>query len=185
MSYQGYQQPGGQPPGYGQPGGYQPGGYGAAPAPAYASVGKRIVAVILDALVGLAAEIPGGIILGIGAGMLAASADSRGQVPSGEGGPALIVMMLGYAVAVLGGLAVGIYNIYLLGKRGSTLGKGWMKIKVVDPTGQPIGFWKAFGRELIKGLLAGVCIILLLWPLWDAQKQGLWDKVFNTNVYDA
>jgi uncharacterized RDD family membrane protein YckC len=88
----------------------------------------------------------------------------------------------------VGSLIVGIYNIYLLGRDGATLGKRWMKVKVLDPSGQPLGFGKAFLRELVKGLVGGIpCIgwVLLLWPLWDKEKQGLWDKVFSTHVYDA
>jgi uncharacterized RDD family membrane protein YckC len=186
MSYPGYQQPGGYPPpGYGQPGGYQPGGYGAAPMPAYASIGKRIGAFLLDVLIGLVAEIPGFIVIGIAFASVAGKVDSRGQVPPDEAGAFLGLLFLGYGLAGLGGLAVGLYNIYLLGKRGSTLGKGWVKIKVLDPTGQPLGFWKAFARELVKGLLGSVCFILLLWPMWDEQKQGLWDKLFNTHVFEA
>jgi len=96
------------------------------------------------------------------------------------------LMFLGYGLLFLGALAVGIYNIYLLGKTGSTLGKRWMKIKVLDQTGQPLGFWKAFARELVKGLVGNVsCGILWLWPLWDQEKQGLQDKLFSTHVYEA
>src|SRR5262249_44322250 len=146
-----------------------------------------IVAVILDGLIGLVAEIPGFILMGIAGGMAQSSAvSSRGHMSDDAAAGFVGMVFLGYGVAILGGLGVAIYNIYLLGKRGSTLGKGWMKIKVVDQYGQPLGFWKAFARELIKGLLASVsCGILLLWPLWDKDKQGLWDKVFDTNAYEA
>ena len=84
-----------------------------------------------------------------------------------------------------GYFGVWLYNIYLLGRDGSTLGKRWMKIKVLDPQAQPLGFGKAFLRELVKLVLGNACFILLLWPLWDQEKQGLWDKVFSTHVYNA
>src|SRR5690349_11724202 len=86
MSYGGYQPPGGYPPppgnppgypppgypppGYPQPGGYQPGGYGAAPAPAYASIGKRFGAWFIDALIGGLAALPGLVMIFIAAGMI-------------------------------------------------------------------------------------------------------------------
>ena len=94
-------------------------------------------------------------------------------------------MILGYMLAFAGALGLGLYNIYLLGRDGASLGKRWMKIKVLDPSGQPLGFGKAFLRELVKNVVGNVCFILLLWPLWDQEQQGLYDKVFSTHVYDA
>lgn len=181
----GYQQPGYPQPGYPQPGGYQPGGYGAAPAPAYASFGKRVGAWFLDVLITLVATLPGWVLFGIGIAVGAANADSQGRVRDSEAGVFLLLFFLGYALVGIAALAVGIYNIYLLGKTGQTLGKRWMKIKVLDQTGQPLGFWKAFARELVKGLIGNVCFILYFWPTWDQEKQGLYDKLFNTHVYEA
>lgn len=95
-------------------------------------------------------------------------------------------MFLAYGLMFLGAIALWLYNCYLLGRDGSTLGKRLMKIKVLDAQGQPLGFGKAFLREIVKHALASVsCSILLLWPLWDDQKQGLQDKIFGTHVYDA
>jgi uncharacterized RDD family membrane protein YckC len=179
---QGYPPPGYPPPSYPQPGGYQPGGYGYAPAPQYASVGKRLGAVIIDSLIGMVGALPGIIIMVIGGVTGAATADSRGNITDGA---AVGMMVLGYALLFIGALGVGIYNIYLLGKTGSTIGKRVMKIKVLDQNGQPLGFWKAFARELVKGIIGNVCFILWLWPLWDQEKQGLYDKLFSTHVYEA
>ncbi len=92
---------------------------------------------------------------------------------------------LGWLLAIAGYLGLFIYNIYLLGRDGATLGKRWMKIKVIDNTGQPLGFGKAFLRELVKSVVGNVCFILLFWPLWDQEQQGLYDKLFDTHVYDA
>ena len=203
MSYAGSQPPGGYPPppggyppqggyapgyppqNYQQPGGYQPGGYGAPPMPAYASFGKRIAAWALDALIGLVATIPGWVLFGIGIAIAASSADSRGNLSQDSAGAAFGLMALAYIAILIGALGFGIYNIYLLGKTGSTLGKRWMKIKVLDPLGQPLGFWKAFARELVKGLIGNVCLILYFWPMWDQEQQGLYDKLFSTHVYEA
>lgn len=189
MSYGGHQQGGGYPP----PGSYQPGGafppppqygYGAPPLQ-HADIGKRILATILDGLVHAVGALPGVILIIMGGVIGASSADSRGRVSDDAAGAFVGLILLGYGLIFVGVFAVALYNIYLLGRDGASLGKRWMKIKVLDPQGQPLGFGKAFLRELVKNALGNVCFILLLWPLWDQEKQGLWDKVFSTHVYNA
>src|SRR5438270_12142940 len=96
---QDYPPPGYPPPGYPQPGGYQPGGYqpggyGAAPRPPYASIGKRIGAWFLDALLALVATIPGWIVFGIAIAVGAANADAQGRVHDSEAGAFLGLMFL-------------------------------------------------------------------------------------------
>lgn len=181
MSYEGYQPQGGAPPpGYGA----GPGGYGGPPQVVYAGVGKRLAAVILDGLVACVATIPGWIIFGIATAGAVSSADPQGRM-SDEAATAFVgAVLLGYLVIFIGWIAVWLYNVYLLGRDGASLGKRWMKIKVLDANGQPLGFGKAFVRELVKGFVGG-CFILLLWPLWDPEKQGLYDKLFGTHVFDA
>ncbi|MEW6737864.1 MAG: RDD family protein [Acidobacteriota bacterium] len=176
--YQGYQQPQQQQqqpymaPAYGA---YQKAaaGFGMS-AGNYAGIGKRIAAYLLDGVIQLVAALPGMVLTFIGAA-------ASGSDSSGAG---VIFVILGYLLLFVGALGVGIYNIYLLGRDGATLGKRWMGIKVLDANNQPLGFGKAFLRELVKGLLANVCFILLLWPAWDAEKQGLQDKIFSTHVYE-
>ncbi|MBI3649452.1 MAG: RDD family protein [Acidobacteria bacterium] len=189
MSYGGNQPGGGYPP----PGGYQPGGgfpppqqQGGYGAPAqYADIGKRFVAALLDGLIVSLGTIPGVILIFIGIGSMASQADAHGRISDEAAGAGLGIAGLGYGLIFLGYLGVMLYNVYLLGRDGATLGKRWMKIRVLDPQGQPVGFGKAFLRELVKGALGGICAILLLWPLWDQEKQGLWDKVSSTHVYNA
>lgn len=177
MSYQGYQPQGG----YGAP----PSGWGTPPQGAYAGVGKRILAHIIDGfIIGLGA-IPGFILMFVGIGLAATTAGSSSQVSNEVGAGALGIFMLAYGVIFLGVIALWLYNCYLLGRDGATFGKRLMKVKVLDAQGQPLGFGKAFLRELVKQALGGFCFILLLWPLWDEQKQGLQDKMFGTHVFDA
>ena len=178
MSYGGYQP---QPP-YGAP---PPPGYGAQMGGVYASVGKRIVAHILDGIIIGLGAIPGIILFFVGVGVVVSTAGPRGQVSDEASAGALGIVFLAYALMFLGAIALWLYNCYLLGKDGATLGKRIMKIKVLDPQGQPLGFGKAFLREIVKHALGSACFILLLWPLWDDQKQGLQDKIFSTHVYDA
>jgi uncharacterized RDD family membrane protein YckC len=179
MSYGGYQQ---QPPGYGAP--PPPGGYGYGGA-AYAGPGKRIVAYIIDGIIVGLGSIPGIILIFLGVGMAASTASPSGQLSDEAAAGMLGTWFLGWIVAALGGLAVWLFNCHLLGRDGATLGKKMMKVKVLDPQGQPLGFGKAFLREIVKYALGSVCFILLLWPLWDNEKQGLQDKLFSTHVYDA
>ena len=182
MSYQGYPQGGyGAPPaGYGAPG-----GYGTPPMQMpYAGMGKRFAAALLDGLIVFIGTIPGWILFMIAVVTAASSTDSSGRLRDEAAGAFMGLMFLGYALIFLGVVAVWIYNIYLLGKDGASLGKRWMKIKVLDPNGQPLGFGKAFLRELVKGVLGNLCFLLYLWPLFDEQKQGLHDKIFSTHVYE-
>ena len=171
---------GAPPQGYGAPG-----GYGAPPQFAYAGMGKRFVAVLLDGIIVSLGTIPGWILFVIAAIGAASTADSSGRMSNDAAGAFVGLIFLGYAAIFLGALIVGLYNIYLLGRDGATLGKRWMKIKVLDPNGQPLGFGKAFLRELVKGILGNLCFLLYLWPLFDNEKQGLWDKLFSTHVFDA
>lgn len=171
--------------GYGAPPGWGAQAYGAPPQPVYAGMGKRLVAAIIDGiLVGLGG-IPGWIVIMIFVVGAASTADPRGRMSDDAAGAMLGGMFLGYLVIFVGTLIVWLFNVYLLGRDGATLGKRFLKIKVLDPAGQPLGFGKAFLRELVKQLLGGLCFLLYLWPLFDNQKQGLWDKLFNTHVYDA
>ena len=180
MSYGGYQ-PQPPPPGYGTP----PPGYGTPIAAQYASIGKRIVAHILDGLIVSLGALPGLLLLIVGITLAASTAGPRGQVNDQAAAGAVGIMFLSYGLMFIGAIALWLYNCYLLGRDGATLGKKVMKIKVLDPQGQPLGFGKAFLREIIKHVLGNACFILLLWPLWDDQKQGLQDKIFSTHVYEA
>ena len=173
MSYGGYQP---QPP---------PPGYGAPMGAAYASVGKRILAHIIDGIfVGLG-TIPGFILMLVGGGLAASTASPSGRLSDEAAAGVGMFFFLSCIVIALGTIALWLYNCYLLGRDGATLGKRMMKIKVLDGLGQPLGFGKAFLREIVKQALGGACFILLLWPLWDDQKQGLQDKIFGTHVFDA
>ena len=148
------------------------------PGTEYASIGARIGAHIIDHLfVGLGA-IPGFIVIFLAAILTA-------NLNQSEQGIGIVIVVLGYVVLFAGILIVALYNINKLGKTGMTVGKKMMKIKVVTATGEPLGFGKAFLREFVKWLAGSVCAILLLWPLWDQEKQSLGDKVAGTHVYPA
>jgi len=82
------------------------------------------------------------------------------------------------------GWAYLIWNYgYRQGTTGSSLGKSVMKVKVVsEVTGQPIGFGMSFVRQLAHIIDAIICFIGFLFPLWDAKRQTLADKIMTTVV---
>lgn len=176
--------PYGQPqvPAYGAPpyGSYQSQvpSYGMSPTIYYPGHGRRIAAYLLDGLlVGLGA-LPGGLIMGLS--FILASA-ARGEPDAATAGLLIATMFMLYGGMIL----IFLWNTYLLGRDGASLGKRWMGIKVLDQSGQPLGFWKALIREIVKVALGNLCIILWLWPLWDNEKQGLYDKIFSTHLFKS
>jgi uncharacterized RDD family membrane protein YckC len=160
------QQPGGygQPGPYGQPGAYgQPaGGYGA-PQGGYASQAgnyspwlQRVGAYLIDV-------VPVWVLIGIGV-----AAHNAGI----------------YFVFLLAGLAVTAYNRwYQAGKTGQSWGKKALNMSLIsEQTGQPIGPGKAFLRDICHIVDSIICYIGFLFPLWDAKRQTLADKIMQTVV---
>jgi uncharacterized RDD family membrane protein YckC len=80
------------------------------------------------------------------------------------------------------GLFYLIWNYgYRQGTTGSSVGKSVMKFKVVsEATGQPIGFGMSVVRFLAHAVDAVICFIGFLFPLWDAKRQTLADKIMTT-----
>ncbi|MDZ7883751.1 MAG: RDD family protein [Mycobacterium sp.] len=111
--------------------------------------------------------------------------------------PAWVLPTSGYTPWARRALALGIEQpaiffvvipIYLLwnfghrqGKSGSSLGKAVLKFKVVsEKTWQPIGFWASVGRLAAHYVDQLPCFVGFLWPLWDAKRQTLADKIMST-----
>ncbi len=97
--------------------------------------------------------------------------------------PTAIGQLLQWAANLLG-LAYLVWDYgYRQGTTGSSLGKSVMKIKVVsEVTGQPIGFGMSVVRQLAHFVDAIICFIGFLFPLWDAKRQTLADKIMTTVV---
>jgi uncharacterized RDD family membrane protein YckC len=81
----------------------------------------------------------------------------------------------------------GLFNtVYLVSKRGSSIGQGVMGLKVVDAQGGLLPFGSAFVRLLARVGLGFIPIVGgfldLLWPLWDEQRQTLHDKAVGSFV---
>jgi uncharacterized RDD family membrane protein YckC len=153
--------------------------------PEYASWLSRVGANLLDGLVNFAVAIP---LLAPGIAILIASSDPGAFDPETGtytgGGPS----PLGIGLVVLGYLAVFVFAIWNFvirqGRKGQTLGKTWLHIKVVrEANGDVPGVWLALGRYLLQSILTPLTLYLnLLWPLWDAKNQTLHDKVCGTVV---
>jgi uncharacterized RDD family membrane protein YckC len=123
----------------------------------YASWIQRVGASIVDFL-------PFGVIAGIGA----AIDSDRGAL---------------FWIFYLVGVAYVIYNRWVLGGQGASIGKKALGLRLIgEQTGQPLGAGGAFLRDLAHFVDGIICYIGYLFPLWDAKKQTLADKIVKTVV---
>lgn len=119
----------------------------------------------LGYLVDVALYIPGYLIVMIGAAM-----------NSGRGNSLLV--LLGYLVI----FGVAIWNRWLKGGQGQTLGRKVAGVTLLNAQGQPLGAGMAFVRDLCHMVDSLICYIGWLCPLWDAKRQTIADKILNTTV---
>jgi hypothetical protein len=167
------------PPGY-YP--YPPPGYPyPAPLPqqAYTPWLTRAAAYLIDS-VPIAVLVFAGQMSMLGTATTADCADTRYSgtctaQPSGVG----VTLMVLFSFAAL---AFWIWNYgYRQGITGSSVGKSIMKFVVVgESTGRPIGFGMSVVRQVAHLLDSIVCNLGYLFPLWDAKRQTIADKVMST-----
>jgi uncharacterized RDD family membrane protein YckC len=181
------------------PGGYQPpqapAGYAAPPVAAGPALPKeaytpwftRVLAWLID-------FIPVFILEGIGYGLLLGTQNTdcytdTSQYDLGEfcTTDSSALGMTAFIITWLLSLAYLVWNYgYRQGTTGSSLGKSVMKVKVVsEVTGQPLGFGMSIVRQLAHFVDAIICYIGFLFPLWDAKRQTLADKIMKTVVIPA
>lgn len=137
-----------------------------------ASWGSRVVAYIIDAIIGLLLAAPGAILLSIG---LVTHGSARGALI------AIGVVLLAVATIV---------QIWQTGWRQGALGQSWGKsatgLRTVGAEDlRPIGGPKGLLRWLVDTLLGSVGILQLLnylWPLWDDRNQTWADKAVGSVV---
>lgn len=139
----------------------------AAPTTTYASWIHRVGAYLIDALVVLPFS------------LLAAFLGQDTDPVTGT--PSLNAM---YFVFIALALVLNGYNRwYLAGKTGQSWGRKALGLRLVgEQTGQPIGPLLAFARDLAHIVDSIICYVGFLFPLWDAKRQTLADKLVKTVV---
>jgi uncharacterized RDD family membrane protein YckC len=152
------------------------GGAVAAGALRLAERGTRLAAVLLDGLLILPAAIIGGLGAALGR-------------TDGKPGPGFGIAM---GLVGLWIIAVAIYQIYLLSTRGQTVGKRWMKVRVVKLDGSPPGFVHAvLLRVFVNGLISAVPYLGGIYGLVDIlfvfreDRRCLHDLIASTRVVVA
>jgi uncharacterized RDD family membrane protein YckC len=147
------------PGGYGAPG---PVGYGGPPGPGYGSPGdyanwlQRVGAYLIDVIPVVILDVIG----------------------RATGSTAI------YFLFILVGVGVTAYNRWFqAGRTGQSWGKRVLGITLLsETTGQPIGAGMAFVRDICHVVDGIICFIGYLFPLWDAKRQTLADKIVRTVV---
>jgi uncharacterized RDD family membrane protein YckC len=143
----------------------------------YATWADRAIGYLVDNILVVAAMFVLYLVLG---SMLAAIAGLEGR---GSAGGMCCLMILLFPLATL---AVGLYNrVYLVSQRGSSVGQGVVKVKVVDGDGKLLSQGTAFLRLVVEaafGFVPFLPLLDLLWPLWDDRRQTLHDKAVNCYV---
>jgi uncharacterized RDD family membrane protein YckC len=160
------------PPAYGA----VPGAVGNLPQQAYASWAIRVVAFVIDFL-------PVWVVCGIAVVIMSGPLVNTTCVPGECTGPSPMGPLIDLVVWLLA-FAYQLWNRgYRQGTKGQSIGKSVMKIKLVSAaTGRPIGFGMAFVRDIAHVVDAIICYVGFLFPLWDAKRQTLADKLISTVV---
>ncbi len=162
------------------------GAWGVASQMNYAQWGDRVIAALIDgSLVAVVMFVLYFVLGGIGLG-LSAGGNPEGIAGAIGGSFCCLAMFL----APVSALLIGLYNkVYLLTTRGSSIGQGLMKLKVVNGDGSLLTTGMAMLRLLVQmgfGFIPFVgwivVLINLLWPLWDPQRQTLHDKAVGSFV---
>lgn len=138
----------------------------------YASWGKRFLGYIIDMLVVAPFYVLAGVIAGPSVDAKTAEITPAGPL---------------YYVFILLAIVVLVYNRWIQGgKTGQTWGRKAMGIKLVsEASGEPIGVAMAFVRDLCHFVDSIICYVGWLFPLWDAKKQTIADKIIKTVVVAA
>lgn len=162
-------------------------GLGYQDVPVYASWIKRVAAYLVDQLIGALAGLPAlvaYVIWMVRAAPNAVTDPVTGEVTSMPDPSALegVLMLVGALLS----LAVTFWNVVIRqGKTGQSIGKSALGIMLIgERTRQPIGAGGNFLRQLAHIIDGLICNIGYLWPLWDAKRQTIADKIMNTIVVE-
>ena len=143
---------------------------------ALATPGDRLVAVIIDSVLGAVSALPGVFIL--------LASDGRGG-----GGP------VGLLVLAAGILGLSIYQMYLISIEGQTIGKRAMGVRIVMMDGSPCGFVNGvLLRNFVLNFLVGLLnLVYLGWILalvdvlliFGSERRCIHDLLAGTKVVIA
>jgi uncharacterized RDD family membrane protein YckC len=97
------------------------------------------------------------------------------------------VYFVGFIVFYLAAFGVHVYNRWVrMGGTGQSWGKQVLGIKLIsEKTGEPIGALMAFVRDICHFVDGVICYVGFLFPIWDAKRQTIADKIMTTVVVDA
>jgi uncharacterized RDD family membrane protein YckC len=94
----------------------------------------------------------------------------------------LLVQLVTYVAS----LAYWVIQLIKQGNTGQTIGKKVVGLRVVnEQTGQVIGPGMSIVRAIAHFVDSLICYIGWLFPLWDAKKQTIADKLMGTVVYQV
>jgi uncharacterized RDD family membrane protein YckC len=108
--------------------------------------------------------------------------------------PIIIVDLILGRITILLSLLIWLASIawtaynrwYQAGTTGQSLGKKVLNLRLVsEETGQPIGTLMAFVRDICHFIDSVICLVGYLFPLWDAKRQTIADKIVKTVVIPA
>ncbi|ALN60345.1 RDD family protein [Lysobacter enzymogenes] len=138
--------------------------------------GLRLVARLIDGALMMVCFVPT---------FLAIAIDPGNKEPSG-------LQMAMMALSVLAALGLFVYQCVLLNQHSQTLGKRWLKIKIVRNDGSPCSFGRIFGlRMFVIALIEQVpclgALFALVNALWifGAESRCLHDLICDTKVVNA
>ncbi len=126
----------------------------------------RVVASMIDGLILGAVQFVIGLVLGFAGGA--------------AGGESMALIAVTWLCSVVVSVT---YYVFFTGYNGQTPGKMALRLQVIRTDGTPVGYSKAFLREIpckfISGILFGIGYLMVA---FDQQKQGLHDRMVGTYV---
>jgi uncharacterized RDD family membrane protein YckC len=161
---------------YGYPPPYGP-GYGYyQERPSYAGWWTRVGSYLLDSLLALPLSLAAGIVY-------QATSDAPSSSWTTDLGSMTAAGAVTYGLLNVLSLVVQGWNRwYRAGRTGQSIGKSVTNTHLVfEATGQPIGGWRAFLRDLLH-LLDALCFIGYIYAAFDSKTQTFADKIMKTIV---
>jgi uncharacterized RDD family membrane protein YckC len=140
----------------------------------YAGFWIRVAAKLID---GLVMAIPMLLVMGL---IFYAMWDGISSSRSGGMPPRFEILI---NVLQLVSILVGaVYNTFMIGRYGATLGKMACGLKVIVATGDKVSYPRALGRHFAEMLSGLICYIGYFMVGFDDEKRALHDHICNTRV---